>query len=608
MSRASDFEELLTRGRDGEQTESKAVRYHSWSPNNIRTIVVSADTAMIEHYVTTSTSPYLVDMINLTSADTSKKGIFTDLVKRGRTHLYSALEEIVFLVDAKYWNGAFRQDFESLKPVFEKDPDFMTVHPRFFGITVLKVEGTGLTEALLKLMRQQIFQARRDNVNILHSHILSYFRYSNGRLRMDTELSKGCQLWEQYTMELEYGVTHTEDRQWWRGGLRDDTDEDVKDTDFVRILRSKYYDIDATPSNKLGLTSYPLFDAFKSIAKPFLDELAKREEADKAAEAEAKAKDSAKQKLEQDMKADKEYFAQHAMDYIGLLNGLLHCQRLRKKIYDLDYQLMQIRGKLGNSERADGLSAKDITSSVTGAIEFNKCFVAAYNMSPYKGHKFGEFMSVFGTLASGYFEEVTRNVAPDVSEVARLLRCGLYDYCHVAVAFGANDSLSKAQSMLNPADEEAKTRVWGYLKTVYSGATPVKEVLKERGKKVSREVFNKFLEALVRGEILSAYTCFVKNMSLWDNGATLNRAILQELCRGYGFDLVNSRKPIKYNTEYITAMSPLLKNCADWEQRFKNLPCTWFTNNRFYTNLAEAFEHITTVYNLTNNLLTNILE
>lgn len=609
MSRASEFEELLTRGRDGEQTESKTVRYHSWSPNNIRTIVVSADRAMVEHYVTTATNPYYVDQIKFNTTDTSKKGIFADLVRRGRTHLYSALEEIVLLVDKKYWETSFAQDFESLKPIFDKDPDFMTVHPRFFSITVLKV-GSDLSDATFELIRKHILQARRDSVNILRSHILNYFRYSNGRPRTDTVLSKGCVLWEEYTMELEYGVSVVENRQWWRGGLRDDTDEDIKDTDFVRILRSKFYDIDATPSNKLGLVVYPLFDAYKTIAKPFLDELAKREEAEKAAKAEAKAKSDAIQKIEQERKVDIEYFTQRAGDYVGLLDGLLTCQKLRKNLFDLGLKFASVRNQLKSGERADGLSSQDITSGITGAIEYNKCFAAAYNMSPYQGRKFSEFMSVFGTLTSAYYEEITKGIAPDVSEVARLLRCGLLEYCNTAVIFGEGNKVRGVQSILNTSDAAVGQRIQTYLSTVYSGATPTRVVLRDevRGKRVRRDAFVKLLDTLVKGEILSAYTCFIRSMSLWDNGATLNRAILQELCPKYGYDLVNSRKPLRYNTEYITALSTLLKDCGDWEQRFKNLPCTWFTANRLYTDLTETFEHIVAVYEITAQLLMNVLE
>lgn len=605
MSRASDFEELLTRGRDGEQTESKTVRYHSWSPNNIRTIVVSENTAMIEHYVTTVTSPNFVDMISLAVGDTSKKGIFTDLVKRGRTHLYSALEEIVFVVDERYWHDAFRQDFESLRPIFEKDPDFMAVHPRFFGITVLKVDNAGMTEAVLKLLRQGIFQARRNSVNILRNHVLSYFRYANGKLRMDTELTKSCQLWERYTMELEFGISPMDARQWWRGGLRDDTDEDVKDTDFVRILRSKYYDIDATPSNKLGLVTYPLFDAYKDIAKPFLADLAKREEAEKAAEVAAKDRDAAQRKLEAEMQADKEYFAQHADEYSGLLDGLLRCQTLRKNVYDLDYKLMQIGKGLGSGVRADGLASADITKRITGAIEYNKCFATAYKMS---GSNFSEFMAMFGSLTSSYYATVTKDVAPDVSMVSKLLRCGLLDYCSLAMIFDGNGRLTHVKSLGNATDEAAMSRLNSYVRAVYSGSVPTQPVLETKGKRVNRQLFNKFLDALVRGELISAYTCFIKNMSLWDSGATLNRAILKELCTPYGYDLVNDRKPIKYNTEYITAMSPLLSDCTNWEKSFKSLPCTWFKDGKLYSNLTEAFEHITAVYEITIKLLTNVLE
>ena len=189
MLRNSEFLSLLEKGKFDYQ-DNKV--YKSWSPDNVRTIILMGTKAVIEHY-TKDGCFYFIEEVSLSKADKNEKSILNNisslLSNNKFTTNYTAIEEIVFIVDDFYISSSLKNDLElkdlnhsaiisKFKKAELKDNILhnKTNFPKFYALTTLYTKLPSNTMRTLLLLKTYIRETQGKSRVYLYDMLVNYYK------------------------------------------------------------------------------------------------------------------------------------------------------------------------------------------------------------------------------------------------------------------------------------------------------------------------------------------------------------------------------------------------------------------------------------------------
>ena len=584
MVRNLKLNELLTKGKSTDKPDPQ------WSPNNIKTVIISENIALIEHYtVEGSANGNWFESIEFDKDEQANgKGVL-DPIFSDTGLAYTAIEEIVFICTPKYYQTCFNKDTDFIANIkseisSKSAGDYLGPHPRLYAITCVKSQPSEVG-AIVNCIKSLSAKFRQKN----GVHYYDYFTKCKPQILIQDK-----------TVRVEQNKSLL-DQTWWKAGLYDDKLEKS-----VRVLRGWLYTIDANPSNinKDKPDSMPIYKALKRIGQPYLDAIQKDEEETAKAEATEKANSKHSSK-------DDAFLKTVDADYLNNSHLIFDIQKRRKEIYDLQVALYLF---LNNISKNGALGEEVIkaTSDYKSLVLFNGTLACNVYISD-KRHanptKQG-YKSIVSGLDGNYLSSVTEAYG-DLHKIAMKLNMGLKRYymynigfqdskiAYVKDACGAEGKTS--------ADEKVTNILQQYCNDVYSGTNTFKQpnaVTEET--KCTAEQMVQFIKVMFSAELLSAYMAFIRILPL----NSVSKDFTDEIERiamnqtKFGKDL------IVYNDNILNIMKTASSDMhtIDWEDELKGIACASYKTGKPCETLLDYYERTMAIFDVITAFATRIMK
>lgn len=588
VSRKSTLDALLTQGKS---TVVKGETDPKWSPNNIKTIVITQGCVWVEFFTVSGVSKDWFALKAFEEFDESET--VSALAALDSSYVYSALEEIIFLVDGNYAKKSFMTDWSYIqeKLVAEGTESFLERHPRFYAATTIKCADVTVQDAFAFI--------RESNRGESSTREHYYDKMLEAKKKGDTRF-------------LPYSGFYcfAKNADWWKHGIDDDklTKQDKK-----RVLRGWLYALDAVPDEN-GNGKAPIYRVFHAIAKPYLDRI--RIETEKKATADAN-----KQALNKALSKDAAYVATHFRKFDDIDKILTEVQGLRLATHKRQLLLNGVIDTLLIDDKAK--FKKQVISNV---MNTGTALATAYTVRTnklYKGSRENAGNVIKGMDKKAVFEFVKGfnydylkllfKEYPNLCAVAEKLRTGGIG-AYISDVGMTNDGSVVEMKMLGSdtiydqfsAQAISVTKHYNTLDTV-----PVLTQVNEdnlTGIKEQAADFFVLLMCIMEAELYLAYKYFLQLIPMWSTShrkdIRIGKVLQTKAPSG-------NEKCLLYNAVMKESVKRILNPLDDYryeriELMFTLFDCAESVNGSVCSTLNEYYTQIKDIYALTAYLHDNI--
>lgn len=581
-SRSMKVTELLKKGKSPAEGQDP-----NWSPNNVKTVILTDNMAYIEHYTRSGIYTNWWDSVSLadTKGDTSSA---LDAIFKGGIR-YSALFEIIGIYSASAGYAAYKADWEKYKEQIGRESmtgerDLLETFKRLSVISVFTVPDAATIQKMYEFIVNKSVETRKSYK--CYSELIHAQKLPNVKPILSVLLEKNKPLLE---------------RTWWQAGIYDDRLDKNK-----RVLRYWLYAIDANPTgfDEAHPDSMPIYKALMACSEPILAQIKKKEQEKAEQEAHEKVVEKIEKANSNIVATEKQKALRLSQEFDGCDTLLFDIQRKRLELYLKNRDLQ-------------GIIAAHPDNFVTGCEETTKLsqvrtgFLAASLYNSDKRHTTTWFTRCCGLDANFLYELFDNDCSLRrlASKLSRGLR--LYYMSNIGIkgnALGYMQCLEKDNSfsVCQESDNSYKSLnnyVQGIL-TNNQNFAPMKAIERTEEIKCKVEDFESFLNIVFETEYLSAVIAFIKTIPIWGTDLNFAQSVADRLIEtsGFGSNFLN------YNTELLSLIEkslPKSETSTSWRSIFSTLHCTSFVNGNVYKSWKEYAQHTDAILDMTMILLSN---
>jgi len=601
MSRYSDFCGLLTKGKS--LVNDKDVRDTNWSPNNIRTVIISENKALIEHYtVEGSANGNWIEEVELKASANDKTSVLKEFMPDANI-VYSAIEEIVVIADKHYHDTALRLDFtykgNGIGNIL-KSEEFLNKHPRFYGLTSLSSQNPRVYSQIWLFLKDYIMQTKGRSrmhiydlcMNKMKSFVVQSFCYI-----------------------CEANVKEEENKKWWRAGI---DDLEILGGGANQVLRPHLYSLDAYPEHTLEdkPDSMPIYKAFRRIGKPYIEKITIDAQQEETLKQKLKNQSKNSERLDDDL----ERVAKKAEFFKGAYDFLFKAHEYANKAYFKQSALLE---KDKNFEVAEGHNKStemDVEAMTTKDLMTARALLSIY-LSNNDDSKARDLGNLFNTIDGNYCAYLCKGVSPDLAKIGYAINRGLKLYYTSDIRFANNGQVAYLKNIVDGKgqtysvkdnDDKAKLRLNAVNNYLHNNTTPDFNSLELPEEEVTMRVtdFLTISKYLLDAEVLTAYSYFLRTLPFWyTNHSTVNENVLV-LVRA-GSKIPYGEPIIWYNDDILDRLelfNSSLNSCFDWKYELKALSITKYKNGNLFKSIDEYSRYVFGLYEGVFRLIDSILE